>query len=97
MFVKGFFVLRIINGFIIGFSLLFISFSPAKSQVLPYLDKQFTCISAAEAQKYKQDFNVDDRAFGGQELCNVTIDFKKLTNDLSLIEFGQFNPFNVME
>lgn len=65
---------------------------PTQAQSLPYLDKQFNCITQDEAAKYKKDFNVDLRSFGGQELCNANIDFKKLTNDLSIIEFGQFNP-----
>lgn len=58
--------------------------------MLPYLDKQFSCITQDQALKYKKDFNVDLRTFGGQELCNPVIDFKKLTNDLSIIEYGKF-------
>lgn len=75
-------------------SLLFVSLisTTTKAQVLPYLDSQFTCLNQDQAVKYKKDFNVDLRSFGGQELCNPQIDFKKLTNDLSIIEFGQFVP-----
>lgn len=82
------------KGIFLSFAISLVFNSTATAQVLPYLDKQFTCITQDQAQKYKQDFNVDTRAFGGQELCNVAIDFKKLTNDLSIIEFGQFNPGN---
>jgi hypothetical protein len=71
--------------------LLFLS-STSQAQVLPYLDKQFPCLNQDQANKYKQDFNVDLKTFGGPELCNPQVDFKKLTNDLGIIEYGQFIP-----
>lgn len=57
---------------------------------LPYLDQDFACISQQQAQKYINDFAIKVGSFGGMELCNATVDTKKLFNDLQIIEQGQF-------
>lgn len=57
---------------------------------LPYVDPDFSCVSQQQAQKYITDFGIDAESFGGVELCNSTVDTKKLFNDLQIIEQGQF-------
>ena len=57
---------------------------------LPYDDKDFSCTTEADADRYVRDFNIDQRSFGGKELCNASIDSKKLFNDLDLIEHSAF-------
>ncbi len=57
---------------------------------IPHDDQNFPCISDSQAQKYIKDFGIDIASFGGQELCNANIDFKKLMNDLQIVEFGRF-------
>jgi hypothetical protein len=59
---------------------------------LPYLDSQFQCISAQQANKFVDDFSIDAASFGGVELCNSQIDTKKLFNDLGIIRDGKFSP-----
>ena len=66
----------------------FLSVSFAES--LPYADDGFKCTDQAEAQKMIKDFNINLKSFGGLELCNSATDFKKLTNDLTLIKEGRF-------
>lgn len=75
--------------FIFGFSLQGFAQEIQLTEV-PYQDKDFPCITEAQAQRYAKDFNVDIQSFGGKELCNANIDFKKLMNDLQIIEQGQF-------
>ncbi|MBX2996013.1 MAG: hypothetical protein KF681_14400 [Bdellovibrionaceae bacterium] len=58
---------------------------------LPVLDKDFTCIAQNKADQFKRDFNINTGSFGGMELCNPTVDTKKLFNDLTLLEDGKFN------
>lgn len=58
---------------------------------MPYQDTQFACFDQATANRYVRDYNIDTASFGGNELCNSQIDFKKLLNDLYLVENGQFN------
>jgi len=57
---------------------------------IPYQDEKFDCITASAAQRYTKDFGIDEKSFGGRELCKPTSDFKRLMNDLILIENGQF-------
>ncbi len=56
-----------------------------------YDDKDFGCIAQPQAQKFIDDFGIDESSFGGLELCNSQIDTKKLFNDLQIIEGGQFD------
>ena len=62
----------------------------APDQNMPYMDGDFSCLSQAQAQKYVKDFKVDTQSFGGFELCNSAVDFKKLMNDFAIIESGRF-------
>jgi len=62
----------------------------ASDQNMPYMDGDFSCLSQAQAQKYVKDFKVDTQSFGGFELCNSAVDFKKLMNDFAIIENGRF-------
>lgn len=57
---------------------------------IPYQDKEFSCLTNAEADKYIKDFNIDVTSFGGKELCDAAIDTKKLFNDIKIVEGGQF-------
>ncbi len=57
---------------------------------LPYADKDFGCISDADAENFIRDFGVDVQTFGGKELCNAAVDSKKLFNDLRIIKESQF-------
>lgn len=59
---------------------------------LPYLDKDFACTPAADADRYVREFNIDLNSFGGKELCNGAVDTKKLFNDLTLVEKSEFAP-----
>jgi len=68
----------------------FLVSSATAQKDLPTFDDEFTCTSQTVAQKYVGDYNVDISSFGGMELCNPAIDTKKLFNDLSLVEAGQF-------
>lgn len=73
---------------------LFLSFllsASAHSANLPFKDGDFPCLSQADADRYKSDFNIDVNSFGGMELCNSAVDTKKLFNDLSLIEKTEFS------
>ena len=47
---------------------------------IPYQDSEFSCLTNAEADRYVKDFNIDVTSFGGKELCDATIDTKKLFN-----------------
>lgn len=60
------------------------------SQNIPYKDTDFACISASEADKYINDFNINTNSFGGKELCNSEVDTKKLLNDIRIVENGRF-------
>ena len=73
------------------FSILF-SFSSHGQ--MPYQDDAFGCFDAPTAARYTKDFNIDVSSFGGQELCKATVDFKKLMNDLYIVENGHFNTFS---
>lgn len=64
--------------------------SAAFAESLPYADDGFKCTDKAEAQAIVKDFNINLKSFGGLELCNPAVDFKKLTNDLMLIKEGRF-------
>lgn len=57
---------------------------------IPYQDSEFSCLTNAEADKYVKDFNIDVTSFGGKELCDATIDTKKLFNDIKIVEGGKF-------
>ena len=57
---------------------------------IPYQDEKFDCVTQQVAQRYMKDFGVNAESFGGEELCKSTSDFKRLMNDLILIENGQF-------
>ncbi len=63
----------------------------AQATQLPYVDQDFTCVTQQQAQKYTDDFGIDTDSFGGVELCNSSVDTKKLFNDLQIIEQGQFS------
>lgn len=56
-----------------------------------YDDKDFGCIDKTQAEKYVDDFGIDQKSFGGAELCNNQVDTKKLFNDLQILEGGQFD------
>lgn len=60
------------------------------AQNMSYLDSQFECFSAETATQYARDFRIDIGSFGGKELCDSKVDFKKLMNDLYIIQHGQF-------
>lgn len=62
----------------------------APAAQMPYADQDFSCIQQSQAQKYIDDFGIDTDTFGGIELCNSSVDTKKLFNDLQIIEQGQF-------
>ena len=62
-----------------------IGITKAYSQTLPYLDEQFSCFSAARADSYIKDFNINVASFGGKELCQSAVDIKKLINDIIII------------
>jgi hypothetical protein len=70
----------------------------AKSADLPVFDKDFACISQADANRYVSDFKIDVQSFGGLELCDAKVDTKKLFNDLQIIEKGRFasTPGNLL-
>lgn len=72
--------------------ILFLNFflSVTFADSLPYTDDGFGCTDKTEAQNMVKDFNINVKSFGGLELCNSAIDFKKLTNDLTLIKNGRF-------
>ncbi|MGZ3723828.1 MAG: hypothetical protein ACXVA9_12885 [Bdellovibrionales bacterium] len=73
------------------FTALLLVFAPlAMADSLPVFDQDFACTSQAKANQYVTDFGVDLQSFGGMELCNASVDSKKLFNDLSLIEDGRF-------
>ncbi len=57
---------------------------------IPYQDSEFSCLTNAEADRYVKDFNIDVTSFGGKELCDATIDTKKLFNDIKIVEGGKF-------
>ncbi len=57
---------------------------------MPYQDEKFSCVSALDADRYVKDFGVDVNSFGGRELCDSKVEFKKLMNDFNLIEKGSF-------
>lgn len=59
---------------------------------LPADDKDFSCTSAATAERYIQELSIHIESFGGTELCSSHVDSKRLFNDLRLIEEGQFSP-----
>lgn len=59
---------------------------------IPYNDADFGCSIATDADRYIRDFNVDVESFGGRELCNFSVDTKKLLNDFTLIEKSSFVP-----
>jgi len=67
-----------------------VSASVHNDQSMPYMDGDFACISQTQAQKYVKDFRIDTQSFGGFELCNSAVDFKKLMNDFVIIENGRF-------
>lgn len=70
--------------------LFFLLSSSAFAANLPYKDTDFACFSAADANRYISDFQIDVASFGGLELCNPAKDTKKLLNDLFLIEHAEF-------
>lgn len=71
-------------------AVLAVLFFSVKLFALPALDQDFECFTAEQAERYVQDFNVDIGSFGGRELCDARIDSKKLLNDFSVVEQGQF-------
>ncbi len=76
--------------FVLVLTLTFWGICSAVAQSLPFIDSQFPCFKADLAQKYIRDFKIKTNSFGGIELCSPTSDFKKLLNDLSIIELGRF-------
>ncbi len=60
------------------------------STTMPYQDDKFACVTSQDADRYVNDFGVNVPSFGGRELCDSKVEFKKLMNDFSLIEKGQF-------
>lgn len=61
-----------------------------QAEDMPYLDSEFGCINASDANRYISDFNIDTKSFGGTELCNSQVETKKLLNDIQIIEQGRF-------
>lgn len=61
-----------------------------KAQDMPYVDKDFSCIPQADANRYISDFSINVGSFGGKEFCDAKVDTKKLLNDIYLIEKGLF-------
>ncbi len=57
---------------------------------MPYKDEVFSCFNREDADRYISYFNIDVDSFGGKELCDSKVDFKKLINSISIIEKGQF-------
>lgn len=72
-----------------GKSLLALTFS-INAYAMPYNDQDFDCTTSEKASQYTRDFSINVRSFGGLELCDSKVDTKKLFNDLSLIELGEF-------
>ncbi len=70
---------------------LFAFASNAFAADLPVNDADFKCISATQAERYVTEFGINVNSFGGMELCNSTVDTKKLFNDLQLVEEGRFS------
>lgn len=73
------------------FSLFLFSGLTLPASDMPYEDNQFACAPQDVATRYTQDFKINVAGFGGNELCNSNVDFKKLLNDLFLIEKGSFS------
>ena len=72
-------------------SVIFVIWSASVwAEPLPYVDSNFECTTAVDAQRYVQDFRIDLKSFGGEELCDSNRDSKKLYNDLQIIEKGKF-------
>jgi hypothetical protein len=61
------------------------------TKALPVFDGEFSCTETAKADQYIRDFRINVQSFGGKELCNSSIDTKKLFNDFQIIEDGKFN------
>ena len=73
------------------FLLSFFAVGFAHAADIPYKDADFGCISETDAARYVADFKIDEKSFGGHELCKDEVDTKKLFNDLAIIEKGEFD------
>lgn len=62
----------------------------AQETTLPAFDKDFGCSDPSVADKIISDFRVNVQSFGGKELCNSSVDTKKLLNDLTIVRDGKF-------
>lgn len=69
---------------------VFIGMQVSYAADLPYLDRDFECLSQEVANRYISDFNINVGSFGGLDLCNADNETKKLLNDLYILENGQF-------
>ena len=69
---------------------LFVFSFPILAIAMPYDDKEFGCTSEQKARQFLSDFSIDEGSFGGLELCDSNVETKKLFNDLTLVEQGQF-------
>ncbi|MBE8221399.1 MAG: hypothetical protein HAW60_01570 [Bdellovibrionales bacterium] len=58
---------------------------------MPAFNKNFKCIADYKAKTYIKDYNIDFNSFGGLELCDNSVDTKKLFNDLDIVENGYFS------
>lgn len=76
-----------------AFALILVSsiVAGAQTKELPVFDDEFSCTTRTTAQKYVSDFAIDTASFGGLELCNSSVDTKKLLNDIGIIEMGEFS------
>ena len=61
-----------------------------KITALPVMDEDFACTSPEAANRYQRDFAINVRSFGGNELCQASVETKKLYNDLQIVEEGRF-------
>lgn len=68
----------------------------AQAEDIPYRDPEFVCTTQGDANRYVSDFRIDVKSFGGLELCNSSVETKKLFNDIAILEQGAFdtNPQN---
>lgn len=76
--------------FTLGLTVALTVFAAAAGADLPVQDGDFGCIDKAKAESYVSAFGINIESFGGLELCDPSVDSKKLFNDLRLVEEGRF-------
>lgn len=80
--------MKILNS--LSFILVLFAFHTLNAQI-PARDQDFGCISQDVADHFNQDFQINTSSFGGVDLCDNKVDTKKLYNDLTIIEQGNFS------